>query len=396
MSLKKRLYQALRILRRRQSSTKAESEKPPPSEVPPSPKPPSPPPSEVPPPDVPSFSDVETISLNPTVQSIQRGVEEVRLQKPKVLDVLLNPEVDYDGLWYAPKVIAPPPHIVNREAPSSLESILAPRKAPSIPSEVKHGTRIYKFVKPIGHGGYGHVYMGHAVDTNDDFKKPQYVAIKVIQKHTLRLTHFDTIGPTSHYGMTTQDILTEVAILKGLNAAKWCPFLIKVLACFQDPENCYFVTRLYPQSLADRLAALRKAHLLMPLEQIRQYGFEMAIALKAIHDQGICHLDIKPDNLMISPLGHLILVDFGCALFRTSHPLTVHTGWRGTPGYASPEARLGQVADSWHKCDTFSCGVVMAEMLMCPTSSMKTDALTSPGHTAYIMIHWRKASFRRS
>lgn len=69
---------------------------------------------------------------------------------------------------------------------------------------------------------------------------------------------------------------------------------------------------------------------------------------------------------MISPLGHLILVDFGSALYKTTHPLVVHVGWRGTPGYASPEARLGQVADSWHKCDTFSCGVVMAEMLMCP------------------------------
>jgi hypothetical protein len=86
---------------------------------------------------------------------------------------------------------------------------------------------------------------------------------------------------------------------------------------------------------------------------------EAAIAgLAAIHEAGIVHRDVKPDNMLRMADGRLALSDFGLATdLSNTGPVTVMVG---TPHYMAPEIRAGEPATA--RCDVWSLGVVLYEI----------------------------------
>jgi serine/threonine protein kinase len=88
----------------------------------------------------------------------------------------------------------------------------------------------------------------------------------------------------------------------------------------------------------------------------------MAQALSFIHDQGILHLDLKPENVLCSPGGDIKITDFGLALPRVDAPTLSALGLaQGTLDYCSPEQRHGLPLDQ--RSDVFSLAVVTHELL---------------------------------
>jgi serine/threonine-protein kinase len=103
----------------------------------------------------------------------------------------------------------------------------------------------------------------------------------------------------------------------------------------------------------------------IPPRQIAHYLRQMGSALDAVHQRGIYHRDVKPENLMLrqaaAPGMDLVLIDFSIAIVKDPDK-TVHGLSRaaGTIGYMAPEQAVG-FADP--ATDIYSLAKVLIEMI---------------------------------
>jgi DNA-binding NarL/FixJ family response regulator/tRNA A-37 threonylcarbamoyl transferase component Bud32 len=88
---------------------------------------------------------------------------------------------------------------------------------------------------------------------------------------------------------------------------------------------------------------------------------ELMFALGDIHEKGILHRDLKPQNLMFRADGSLAIVDFGIAKHVDGADRTGHGEVLGTPRYMSPEQVHGRALDL--RTDIYSAGVLLYQML---------------------------------
>ena len=82
-------------------------------------------------------------------------------------------------------------------------------------------------------------------------------------------------------------------------------------------------------------------------------------ALTVMHHRGLVHRDVKPENVMISSDGRVVLIDFNAS--RTVSAACKDTVIMGTVGYASPE-QLG-IAQSDARTDIYAAGILLNVML---------------------------------
>jgi eukaryotic-like serine/threonine-protein kinase len=99
---------------------------------------------------------------------------------------------------------------------------------------------------------------------------------------------------------------------------------------------------------------------LEPAEALRIFR-ELMFALGEIHEKGILHRDLKPQNLMFREDGTLAILDFGIAKHIDAIDRTKQGEVLGTPRYMSPEQVQGRALDL--RTDIYSAGVLLYQML---------------------------------
>lgn len=81
------------------------------------------------------------------------------------------------------------------------------------------------------------------------------------------------------------------------------------------------------------------------------------------HEHQILHRDLKPQNIIVTPQGRAVVLDFGIARsLRPGHTFTAPGGSPGTHGYIAPEILNGEKPDE--RADIYSLGIIIYQLLM--------------------------------
>jgi eukaryotic-like serine/threonine-protein kinase len=188
----------------------------------------------------------------------------------------------------------------------------------------------YRLHAVIGRGGMGAVWRAHDEVLNRD------VAVK------------ETIWPA---GM--DDAERESGRRRAVREAQMLarlrhPNVVSVYDFFEEEGRPVMVMELVPfDSLRD---TIRNAGPLPPA-QVARIGLGVLAGLRAAHEAGVVHRDVKPANILLGPEDRIVLTDFGIAKAHDSPTLTSAGILIGSPSYLSPERARGEpagaAADLW-------------------------------------------------
>ena len=105
-----------------------------------------------------------------------------------------------------------------------------------------------------------------------------------------------------------------------------------------------------------------RAPLLFSTQEILKYMLPVCEVLVYVHNHGVIHQDIKPENILILDDGEIRLIDFGIALEKKERKLFSrgYSKFIGTPDYMAPERLLGRPGDE--STDVYAVGVMLYEL----------------------------------
>ncbi|KAA0191942.1 Ribosomal protein S6 kinase alpha-6 [Fasciolopsis buskii] len=104
----------------------------------------------------------------------------------------------------------------------------------------------------------------------------------------------------------------------------------------------------------------------------RFYVAEVICGLEHLHSLSIVHLDIKPENVLFYPDGHVFVSDLDRSYDLTREGKPTLDDFTGTPLFMAPEVAKGEVIDV--RADTWSLAALVAEMVSGP---IRPDAETT-------------------
>jgi Tol biopolymer transport system component len=205
-------------------------------------------------------------------------------------------------------------------------------EVPVIGRTVSH----YRILERLGEGGMGVVYKA------EDTKLGRTVALKFLAS--------DLTGDRDH----RERFLREARVVSTLEHQNICT--IHEIDETDDGQVFISMACYGGHTLKDII----RSGPVEPGDAIR-FGLQIARGLSVAHAAGIIHRDVKPGNVMVSPHGHVRLVDFGLAKLAGQSSLTRTGHAVGTVAYMSPEQTRGEPADE--RTDIWALGVILYEMV---------------------------------
>jgi len=224
------------------------------------------------------------------------------------------------------------------------------------------GTDRFKLLRRVGAGGMGVVYEAY------DLKRDKTVALKTLinaePSYIYRLkTEFRSLSDVAHpnlvslyelmsdgrYWFFTMELVNGVNFLEYVRNSGSGESEPKVLSL----EELDTLETL-PLRVSKQTQSFNEGRLRIALRQL-------ADGLNALHENGKLHRDIKPTNILVTPEGRLVILDFGLVADIAQQKLEPSLAIVGTPSYMSPEQvaqRPTSAASDW-----YNAGVMLYEAL---------------------------------
>ena len=192
----------------------------------------------------------------------------------------------------------------------------------------------FKILAVIGRGFYGKVMLCQNLQTNE------LCAIKSI--HKSRLVQANKV----------HTVISERNILTRANHQ----FIVSLKFAFQTTSKFYLGLEYVP---GGELFYHMQQHGCLPLDEVKLYIAEIALALEHLHSMGIIYRDLKPENILLDAEGHVKLTDFG--LSKDLYQADSTNTFCGTTEYLAPEIVRHESYN--YSVDWWSLGVLTYELL---------------------------------
>jgi serine/threonine protein phosphatase PrpC len=155
------------------------------------------------------------------------------------------------------------------------------------------------------------------------------------------------------------------------------PYILKVLRVEKKSRPYLVMEYLEGQTLGELLKSVRP----LPEPDAVKIASRICEALDYMHQHGVVHRDLKPQNIMLCNDGTIRIMDFGIAKALASRRLTFvgFTPAMGTPDYMAPEQVRGSRGDQ--RTDIYSLGAILYEMA--------TGEPPFGGDSAYVIMNAR-------
>lgn len=162
----------------------------------------------------------------------------------------------------------------------------------------------YRIIKTLGQGGFGITYLATQVGLD------RKVAIKEFfmkdfcwRNETTSQITLGTAGSREKVNLCRERFLKEARHIAKLKH----PNIVRIIDVFDENSTSYYVMEyIEGGSLANKVEEDG-----MSVSDATRYILQVAEALNYIHQNKICHLDVKPGNIMLNENDDVILIDFG-------------------------------------------------------------------------------------
>jgi len=183
----------------------------------------------------------------------------------------------------------------------------------------------------LGVGGMGSVYKAR------DTRLNRFVALKILRS--------ELSSDPAEIRRLEQEARATAAVND--------PHVVQVFSSGTDHGQFYLVMELVDQgSLDDRMAEQGR----IPEARVLDTGIQVARGLRAAHEKGLIHRDIKPGNILFSDEQTAKIGDFGLAVAAGQNAEAQNEIW-GTPYYVAPE-RLNNEPEDF-RSDLYSLGATL-------------------------------------